>query len=99
MGIATVLSFNVSKGWHPLGGVTGFESATVFDLLDYPTSNVLLPIGGLAIAVFAGWAVPERMLSRSSGSPRAVAAFCASSCVMSLAAIAATAFSAIFRQS
>ena len=34
----------------------GFERATVFDLLDYLTSNILLPLGGLAIALFAGWA-------------------------------------------
>jgi NSS family neurotransmitter:Na+ symporter len=61
-GIATVFSFNVWANWHPLGGLARFESATVFDLLDYLTSNILLPLGGLAMAVFAGWAVPDRML-------------------------------------
>ena len=61
-GIATVLSFNLWSDWHPLGGLDGFAQATVFDLLDHLTSNILLPIGGLAIAVFAGWAVPERLL-------------------------------------
>ena len=62
-GIPTVLSFNLWANWHPLGSVGGFESATVFDLLDYLTSNILLPVGGLAIALFAGWAVPDRMLA------------------------------------
>ena len=61
-GIATVLSFNLLANWYPLGGLANFESATVFDLLDYLTSNILLPIGGLAIALFAGWAIPERVL-------------------------------------
>jgi neurotransmitter:Na+ symporter, NSS family len=34
----------------------------VYDLIDYLTSNVLLPLGGLAIALFVGWAVSERLL-------------------------------------
>ncbi|HTO50375.1 MAG TPA: hypothetical protein VML91_22265 [Burkholderiales bacterium] len=62
-GIATVLSFNAWADWHPLAGLRGFERATAFDLLDYLTSNVLLPLGGLAIAVFAGWIVPARVLT------------------------------------
>jgi len=62
-GIATALSFNLLANWYPLGGLANFESATVFDLLDYLTSNILLPIGGMAIAVFAGWVIPERVLS------------------------------------
>jgi len=62
-GIATVLSFNLWVDWHPLAGWRGFERATVFDLLDYLTSNVLLPLGGLAIALFAGWAVPAGLLT------------------------------------
>ncbi len=61
-GIATVLSFNLWSGWHPLRVLDGFAQATVFDLLDHLTSNILLPIGGFAIAVFAGWAVSERLL-------------------------------------
>jgi NSS family neurotransmitter:Na+ symporter len=61
-GIATVLSFNLWAGWHPLAGVSGLERATFFDLLDQLTSNLMLPIGGFAIALFAGWVVPHRML-------------------------------------
>ena len=61
-GIATVLSFNLWADWHPLAGVSGFETATFFDLLDHLTSNMLLPIGGFALALFAGWAIPDRVL-------------------------------------
>jgi NSS family neurotransmitter:Na+ symporter len=61
-GVATVLSFNLWSGWFPLGWLEVFAQATVFDLVDQLTSNILLPIGGLAIAVFAGWALPRRML-------------------------------------
>jgi len=62
-GIATVLSFNVWARWYPLEGLGAFPKATVFELLDHVTSNLLLPVGGLAIALFAGWAVPERVLA------------------------------------
>ena len=62
-GIATVLSFNVWANWHPLDGLGIASPATVFDLIDQLTSNLLLPLGGLAIASFAGWAVPARMLA------------------------------------
>jgi NSS family neurotransmitter:Na+ symporter len=98
-GIATVLSFNVWKGWHPLGSVAGFESATVFDLLDYLTSNILLPISGFAIAAFAGWAVPERMLAHELGlGPRGARILRVILRFVAPAAIAATAISAAFRQ-
>jgi NSS family neurotransmitter:Na+ symporter len=70
-GIATVLSFNLWAHWHPLAGVSGFETATFFDLLDHLTSNMLLPLGGFAIALFAGWAVPDRMLTEELGLTRA----------------------------
>lgn len=53
--IPTVLSFNLLSGWFPLGGLSGFESATFFDVLDFATSNLMLPLGGLLIALFAAW--------------------------------------------
>ncbi len=61
-GIGTILSFNRWAVWFPLDTVDRFATATVYDLLDYLTSNVLLPIGGLVLALFAGWALPTRML-------------------------------------
>ncbi|MCB1878264.1 MAG: sodium-dependent transporter [Chromatiales bacterium] len=50
LGVGTVLSFNL---WAE---VTLFDK-TFFDLMDYLTSNVMLPLGGLSIALFAGWAM------------------------------------------
>jgi NSS family neurotransmitter:Na+ symporter len=61
VGIATVLSFNLWSAWYPLTWMPGFGHATVFDLLDYLTSNVLLPLTGLLLALLAGWALPERL--------------------------------------
>lgn len=66
-GIATVLSFNVWSDRHPLGFVPGLAQATVFDLVDQLTSNVLLPLGGLAFAIFAGRVLPSALLAEELG--------------------------------
>jgi len=50
LGLATVFSFNI---WSD---VKLFDK-TPFDLLDFLTTNILLPLGGLCIAIFAGWKV------------------------------------------
>jgi NSS family neurotransmitter:Na+ symporter len=55
VGLATVFSFNLWAGWFPLGRFERFRESTVFDLIDYFTSNLLLPLGGVLIAVFVGW--------------------------------------------
>jgi NSS family neurotransmitter:Na+ symporter len=62
-GLGTVLSFNLWAGWHPLAQVPAFAKATVFDLLDHLTSNVMLPIGGFALSVLAGWVLPASLLA------------------------------------
>ncbi len=54
VGIGSVLSFNLwsDKTWSlPFL----FENKTFFDTLDYLTANIMLPLGGLFIAIFAGW--------------------------------------------
>ena len=54
-GLATVLSFNKWSSWHPLGAIDRFADATAFDLIDEATSNLMLPLGGLALAMLTGW--------------------------------------------
>jgi NSS family neurotransmitter:Na+ symporter len=63
LGLATVLSFNLWADWYPLDALRGFGRATVFDLLDYLTSNLLLPLCGFALALFVGWALPASLLT------------------------------------
>ena len=36
-----------------------FLNGTIFDNLDYLTSNIMLPLGGLFITIFAGWVMCE----------------------------------------
>ena len=50
LGVGTVLSFNVLSGEE-----YKLFDRTFFDLLDYLTANIMLPLGGLFIALFAGW--------------------------------------------
>ena len=63
LGLASVLSFNVWAGWRPLAWLPGLATLTVFDSLDHVASNVLLPLGGLGLALFGGWVVPPRVLA------------------------------------
>ena len=48
IGLGTALSFNL------LSGLVFFRG-TIYDNVDYMTSNIMLPLGGLLIAIFAGW--------------------------------------------
>jgi NSS family neurotransmitter:Na+ symporter len=57
IGLLSVLSLNQLSGFQPLdwAGVSG----TFFDLFDYLTSNIMLPITGILTALFIGYVVPE----------------------------------------
>ncbi len=55
LGLATVFSFNLWGEIKPLSFIEHFKDHTIFDLLDYLTANIMLPLGGLLIAVFAAW--------------------------------------------
>ncbi len=59
LGILIVMSFSDWAFQFDFGGET--KSNGLFDLLDILTANFMLPLGGLAMALFAGW-----MMSRSS---------------------------------
>lgn len=67
IGIGTVLSFNVWDDLHPLGFIVFFEGETVFDLIDFLISNLMMPLGGLSIALFAGWAMEREGLPADVG--------------------------------
>ncbi len=58
VGLGTVFSFNIWKD-KTLSIPFLFEDLTFFDTLDYLTANIMLPLGGLFIALFAGWVMRE----------------------------------------
>ena len=55
VGLLTVFSFNIWSDVKPLSAIEIFHDKTLFDLLDYLTANIMLPLGGLLIAIFAVW--------------------------------------------
>ena len=57
IGLGTALSFNV---WSE---VKWFDK-TIFELIDFLTANLMLPIGGVLVAIFAGWII-RRDISQS----------------------------------
>jgi len=48
LGLGTIFSFNIWSEAKVFG-------MTFFDVVDFLTANIMLPVGGLLIAVFAGW--------------------------------------------
>jgi len=57
LGIVTVMSFNKWAFTFTFAGQT--RDNGFFDIFDILTSNILLPLGGLLIAVFAAWRMSE----------------------------------------
>lgn len=53
LGLLTIFSFNIGREWTLFG-------LTMFELLDYLTANIMLPLGGLLIAFFAGWVMKRQ---------------------------------------
>jgi NSS family neurotransmitter:Na+ symporter len=40
---------------------------TFFDFVDYVSQNIMLPLGGLLIAVFAAWFLPKQIANGQLG--------------------------------
>ena len=53
LGLGTVFSFNIGADVKPLFGLNFFE------LVDQLSQNIMLPLGGLLIALFTVWALPQ----------------------------------------
>jgi len=62
VGFVTIFSFNIWSDVKPLSMFSAFENKTLFDLLDYLTSNIMLPLGGLFIAVFVAWLMKRQIV-------------------------------------
>lgn len=60
LSLGTVLSFNAWSEVTLLG-------KTFFDSLDFLTTNLLMPLGGLATVLFAGWALSRKLVQESIG--------------------------------
>jgi NSS family neurotransmitter:Na+ symporter len=61
LGIGTVLSFNHWADVHIVGELT------YFDFVDYVSQNIMLPLGGLFIALFAAFGLPKTVIGSQLG--------------------------------
>lgn len=97
LGVGVVLSFNRWSGWHPLGWVPAFANMGLFDVLDYVSSNLFLPVGAFLTSVFVGWRVSRRIVEEQlEESPAWVRRSCIwllrYLCPVAIAGVLATAF-------
>lgn len=63
IGIAMALGSLCALSFGPIRDYTIF-GLPLFDLLDYLTSNIMLPIGGVAISIFAGWVLKRSVVDK-----------------------------------
>lgn len=61
IGVAMILGTVCALSFGCLGDIKIF-GMTVFDLFDYASSNVLLPVGGMLISIFAGWVLKKSLV-------------------------------------
>lgn len=61
-GMVLVLGVFASMSFGPLQKVTLFGK-TIFDLLDFVTASILLPVGGFFISIFVGWFLDKRIIA------------------------------------
>ena len=54
-----ILGISASLSWGLMSGVKLF-GLNIFDLFNFTTANILLPLGGLLIVAFLGWFFPGR---------------------------------------
>jgi NSS family neurotransmitter:Na+ symporter len=57
VGLGSVFSFNIWANFTPLDMIKPLEGKTIFGLIDYFGSNLLMPIGGILMALIAGWLI------------------------------------------
>ena len=55
IGLGSAFSTNIWSDVHLVGGMT------FFDTMDYVSNNILLPVGGVLIAVFAAWILDQKI--------------------------------------
>ena len=62
LGMGTVFSFNLWSTWRPLAAFEKFADFGYFEILEYVTANIMMPLSGLLLAVFVGWLVKPEMI-------------------------------------
>ena len=66
-GFLTVFSFNYLEDVHPLGFIGMFADMTIFNLIDFLITSIVMPVGGILYALFTGWWLTRDMTMQSLG--------------------------------
>ncbi len=61
IGLGSAFSFNI------MADVTLLPGRTFFDTMDYVSNNIMLPVGGMLIAIFTGWFLNRAVLDAELG--------------------------------
>lgn len=61
LGLGTVFSFNIWSDVFVVGELN------FFGFVDYLSQNIMLPLGGMLITIFAAWLLPRDMVNRQLG--------------------------------
>lgn len=56
VGLGSAFSTNIWEEVHIIGNMT------FFDTMDYVSNNIMLPVGGVLIALFAGWILDKKIV-------------------------------------
>ena len=79
IGQGSVLSFGRWADWHPLTSVPRLAALNLFGLMDFSSSNLLMPMSALLVSVFVGWRlnhlIPDAELSGLSAGSRRLLLF------------------------
>ncbi len=59
IGFGTVFSFNIWSEFTPMNIIRPLQGKTIFGIIDYFGSNLLMPVGGILMAVIAGWIISK----------------------------------------
>jgi neurotransmitter:Na+ symporter, NSS family len=64
LGLLTVFSFNIWNGWKPFASLGG---PAFFGMIDFLTSNLMLPVGAILISLFAGIVMRRESVAQELG--------------------------------
>lgn len=60
-GVAWVLGLGSAFSFNIWSDVTLLPGMSFFDTMDYVSNNILLPLGGIVIALFSGWIIDKKI--------------------------------------
>ncbi|WP_280553283.1 sodium-dependent transporter [Halomonas sp. 25-S5] len=61
VGVFSAFSLNLLSDFHPMTFITAFEDKTIMGVLEFVSSNIMLPLSGLISAIFVGWVITKKV--------------------------------------